>query len=98
MVRYRRTFSMMARLFMFGSPLLSRGRICGTTIFDSLAALEERTCGFRTVDGASSRVDRRNLSENGSPAASIACARRLGRGRRILARTDDVRQEERAAS
>jgi hypothetical protein len=51
-VRYRRTFSMMARLFMLGSPhSFSRARICDTTIFDSLAGLEERTCGFRTVDG-----------------------------------------------
>jgi hypothetical protein len=37
---------------MLGSPhSFSRARICDTTIFDSLAGLEERTCGFRTVDG-----------------------------------------------
>src|SRR5689334_19581183 len=57
MVRYRRTFSMMARLFMLGSPhSFSRARICGTTIFDSLAGLGERTCGFRTIDGATFRT------------------------------------------
>ena len=35
-------------------PFLSRARICGRTIFDSLAGVEERTCGFRTVDGGRS--------------------------------------------
>jgi len=67
MVRYRRTFSMMARLLMFGSPLLSQGRICSTTIFDSLAGREERTCGFRTVDGASLRVETAQPLEERKP-------------------------------
>src|SRR4051812_2292757 len=75
MVRYRRTFSMMARLLMFVSPLLSRGRICGTTIFDSLAGREERTCGFRTVDGASLRVDTAQLFGERKPGRfNLLCA------------------------
>src|SRR4029079_7924618 len=42
----------------FGSPhSFSRTRTCGRTIFDSLAGEGERTCGFRTVDGAPSRVN-----------------------------------------
>jgi hypothetical protein len=52
-------------------PFLSRARTCGRTIFDSLAGVEERLSGFRTVDGGRSSDGRGKVRPLGRKARPV---------------------------